>query len=73
MPPNQFKVLQCEHCGTLTYKRLTYKTVKCPICQKKMAGDPVELFSSARDAIAYIKEQKLRNAPAQGDWFETFG
>jgi len=69
----QFKVLRCEHCGNLTYKRLEHATVRCPICQTKMRGEPIQIFDTVREAILFIKEQKLQNAPKGGSLFERVG
>lgn len=73
MPSKEFKVLRCGHCGTLTYKRAMYKNARCPICRKKLTGDPIKLFGTAKDAIAFIKQQKLAQATKGGPLFETFG
>ena len=72
MASNKFKVVECEYCGILTYRRTSYKTVRCPNCHKKMLGDPIEIFANVRDALAFIQERKLQNAPEENDWFETF-
>ena len=69
----QFKVLQCNECGTLTYKRLDYKTVRCPYCQAKMNGDPIKIFENVRDAMTFIQAERLKDAPKSGDLFERFG
>jgi len=69
----QFKVLQCERCGMLTYKRLDFKTVRCPSCQAKMESDPIQIFENVREAVKFIQAEKLRRAPKAGDWFERFG
>ena len=69
----QFKVLKCDNCDTWTYKRTEHKTVRCPKCSKKLEGKPIELFDSARDAIDYIKQEKMKNSTPSGGLFETFG
>ena len=69
----QFKVLQCERCGTLTYKRLDYKTPRCPSCNAKLKGDPLQILENVRDAVKFIQAEKLKNAPKTGEWFERFG
>lgn len=66
-------MLRCGHCGTLTYKRVAYKNPSCPICQKKLNGDPIQLFGTAKEAITFIKQQKLAQATEGGPLFETFG
>ncbi len=73
MSETQFRVLQCEHCHALTYKRAEHKTIRCPNCQEKLVGEALATFTNAKDAIAYIKAQKMKNAPQDGNWFETFG
>lgn len=73
MTTKQFQVLRCEYCGNLTYKRLIHKTIRCPICNKKLTGEPMQLFTTARDAIIFIKQEKMKNAPEGGKWFENFG
>ena len=73
MHPKKFKVIRCEHCHTLTYKRLGQKKNQCPSCNKRLSGDYIALFADARDAITFIKQEKLKEAPKQGDWFESFG
>jgi len=69
----QFKVMKCEHCGNLTYKRLEHETVRCPTCQAKMKSEPVTICDTAKEAVTYIKDQKLQNAPKGGNLFERFG
>jgi len=68
----QFKVLQCANCGTLTYKRLDFKTVRCPRCQAKMTGDPVQIFETAREATKFIQGENMKYASQSDEWFETF-
>jgi len=72
MPVNQYKVVRCAQCETLTYKRVGQKVNRCPICQAKLEGEPLKVFADARAAIAYIKQQKLTGTSKQGGWFETF-
>jgi hypothetical protein len=73
MPENKYKVVKCEHCGILTYKNSRYKTMKCPMCRKPLEGEPMKFFAKVKEAIAYIKQQKLREKATEGDNFiETF-
>jgi ribosomal protein L37AE/L43A len=72
MPENQYKVVRCAQCETLTYKRVGQKVNRCPICHAKLEGEPLQTFADARAAIAYIKQQKLTQAQNKGGWFETF-
>ncbi|MFX1296437.1 MAG: hypothetical protein ACFFD2_16480 [Promethearchaeota archaeon] len=64
--------MRCEHCNTLTYKRLSHKTVRCPICKKKLMGEPIKFFTTAHDAVSFIKQEKMKEAPKGGNWFENF-
>lgn len=73
MSLEQFKVLECAYCGQLVYKRVSYKVSRCPMCKKKLQGAPIKLCQTAKEATAFIKQQKLKNAAAEGDLFESFG
>ena len=73
MPENQYKVIRCEQCETLTYKRVGQKVNRCPICNAKLEGEQLQTFADARAAIAYIKQQKMVDAQKKGGWFESFG
>jgi len=72
MSEKKFRVLECEHCEALTYKRMSHKTVKCPLCNTTLKGDPIELFDTAKEATAYIKQTKLERGPEDEKWYETF-
>ncbi|MHA1648832.1 MAG: hypothetical protein ACTSYB_01460 [Candidatus Helarchaeota archaeon] len=72
MSIKRFKVVQCKHCGTLTYKRLTFKNPRCPICKKKLTSEPLKIFAKVEEAVKFIKQEKLKNKPVGGSWFETF-
>lgn len=72
MSEKKFRVLECENCETLTYKRTSHKTVKCPLCGTTLTGDPIELFDTAKEATAYIKQTKLDQGSEAEKWYETF-
>lgn len=40
--------------------------------KKKLAGTPLAVLQTAREAMAYIKTQKLQHASNGEDWFERF-
>jgi ribosomal protein L37AE/L43A len=69
----QFKVLKCEKCNTLTYKRVDHQTVRCPTCQTKLQGEPLKICDDWRTAMQFIKDEQLKNAPKGGALFERFG
>jgi len=70
MCPEKYMVVECVQCSTLTYKKVQFKTIKCPKCGKALPHTPLQLFTTAKEAINFIKTKKLANFNLERDLFE---